>query len=98
MPSLVQVLVDEQGMQKDSYDTSSQESTITNGEIMNTFKNLIITEGFYFIISSIALSSLLMSSSDFNTKTYGILEFIATVWVTVAWILNQRKQRQENKK
>lgn len=39
-----------------------------------------------------------MSSSDFNTKTYGILEFIATVWVTVAWILNQRKQRQENKK
>lgn len=65
---------------------------------MNTFKNLIVAEGFYFFLSSLALSSLLMSSSDEKTKIYGVLEFIATVWVTVAWILNARKDRMKNKK
>lgn len=59
---------------------------------MNTFKNLIVAEGFYFILSSIALSSLLISSSDEKTKIYGCLEFIATVYVTIAWIINARKE------
>ena len=63
---------------------------------MKSLKHLMIAEGFYFLLSSIALSSLLMSSSDEKTKIYGTIEFIATVWVTVAWIINARNQRKEN--
>ena len=55
-----------------------------------SLKHLLIAEGIYFLLSSIALYFLLTSNSDFNTKFFGVLGFIAMLWVTIAWLVIAR--------
>lgn len=58
--------------------------------ITKNLKHLLIAEGCYFILSGIALWFLLTSTADWNTKIFGILGFIAMVWVTIAWLVIAR--------
>ena len=57
-------------------------------------KHLFIAEGFYFVLSGIALWFLLTSTADWNTKIFGILGFVAMLWVTIAWLVIARNSEK----
>lgn len=65
-----------------------------NQGLTKSLKHLLIAEGIYFLLSSIALYFLLTSSSDFNTKFFGVLGFIAMLWVTIAWLVIARNSER----
>lgn len=67
---------------------------LENG-LTKSLKHLLIAEGIYFILSSIALYFLLTSNSDFNTKFFGVLGFIAMLWVTIAWLVIARNSERK---
>lgn len=68
--------------------------------LTKSLKHLLFAEGIYFVLSSVALYYLLTSTSDFNTKFFGILGFIAMLWVTIAWLVIARNSERnlESKK
>lgn len=62
--------------------------------LTKSLKHLLFAEGVYFMLSSIALYFLLTSTSDFNTKFFGVLGFIAMLWVTIAWLVIARNSER----
>lgn len=64
-------------------------------KITKSLKHLLLAEGFYFILSSIALWFLLTSIADWNTKIFGIIGFVAMLWVTVAWLVIARNSERK---